>query len=579
MVFVPHSFCLIRLAKEAKRLEADVASAERALAEGPYTVESLEAEAEQTKALLLKRAEKRRRLLLAEREKRRKERELREKERRERRERQAEEMSGASAAPGAAVEKESAGGDAGAVVGDAEDQSGSGSPGGSCGTNSSSNCGNKGEDNKGAGDTADADVATESKEEGEGEVVAEGLEVEGAFEPEPELRSRFGDKSNSLRFVTAEEDARMRKEELAKVFGARDAAGATDAAAAAVAGGATGPPPDGGDGATAGQEDQKTFGGDGEAGSERVRKTVAAMTSDLQGANAASEEAGQGVYRHPDAGLVVGRTSREKRNMVCAQLEEMLSRGGRAPPPGTTSGGGGDGGGGGGPRNLASGLSGKGTFSTPTRQGGARAAGEKSDVKAAVLSPPCEPKSKFFRSMQSPTRGDSDAATQATAAGPSILPPPPSRPPAPQLGFLSEIVSRGGARAGEKKAVPGGLFAEIRARAGKGSGASAVETGFGGAEEKGDAPTTTITTTTTVASLGGGSVAVLPPPPAASGMPPPPPPPPPSVGLKPRALFASGGRGGGGAAAPPLNMFAELKAKAAARQAKRREEGEEDEDA
>ena len=63
----------VSLVKEAKRLEADLASAERALAEAPYTVESLEAEAELTKALLLKRAEKRRRLLLAEQEKKRKE--------------------------------------------------------------------------------------------------------------------------------------------------------------------------------------------------------------------------------------------------------------------------------------------------------------------------------------------------------------------------------------------------------------------------------------------------------------------------------------------------------------------------
>ena len=585
-----------RLAKEAKQLEADLASAERALKEAPYTVESLQTEAKQTKALLLKRAEKRRLRLRAEREQREKDR----KERRERRERQAEKSE--VSVPGVGVGKDGGGvgmGDAGGHAG----SGGGGSAGGTRRSSASGTCSSRtsrissnssasnGKDAKEASGEA-ADAATDPEEDGEGEEnreveVAEGLEVEGAFEPEPELRSRFGDKSNSLRFVTAEEDARMRREELAKVFGARDAADA-----AVVTMGAAGQPPDVGNRVATGDDAGKDV-----VGAEEVagaRKTVAAMTSALQDGKVV-EVAGEEGSRDPDAGLVGGGDARERMKAFGAVLERTMSSnnwGGRAAPLGTTPSGG-CGGGDSGPKNPLSGLVGKGRFLSPTRQGagGGASGGEKSEAKAAVLSPPCKPKSKFFRSIQSPTREGSDsdaAATEAgAAAGPQfnsplargLLPPPLPRPPAAQLGLLSEIVSRGGAHGGEKKSGPVDLLAAIRARAGNLNSVSVGGASVGQTEEK-EAPITNTTTNTNtmVDSFSGGPAVGLPVPPT-TGVPMPPPPPP--VGIKPRSLFAAakpcaagGGRGGGGGA-PPLNMFAELKAKAAAREAKRREEGEE----
>ena len=142
-----------RLAREIKRFEAKVATAERALKDAPCTVESLRAEKNVTRALLVDRAEKRR-LLMAKQEKQRNE-------------------------------------------GDGEAAEASEADAGACGANAP------------------------GPDEDE-----EGLEVEELFDPEPEVKSRFGDKRSLLKFVTAGEDARMRREELAMVFGDREAIGA-----------------------------------------------------------------------------------------------------------------------------------------------------------------------------------------------------------------------------------------------------------------------------------------------------------------------------------------------------------------
>ncbi|CAM9677124.1 unnamed protein product, partial [Hapterophycus canaliculatus] len=184
-----------RLSKQVRSLEGDVASAQRALRESPYTVESLRQEAEATRRLLSERARKLRRLAKQQRE-----------------EEEAEKAAAAAPACDKATNEQGGGvggGDnelAAAVTAAAAPAVQEDEP-------------------------ATAVAATAEENQGdEEEEVEEGLEVEGAFDPNPELQSRFADKSSSLRFVTAEEDARMRKEELAKVF-------AVKAAAAAAAGG------------------------------------------------------------------------------------------------------------------------------------------------------------------------------------------------------------------------------------------------------------------------------------------------------------------------------------------------------
>ena len=148
--------CCGRLVKEVGRLKSEVSSAQRALNDAPYGVESLRAEGKATRRLLAERVRKVR----------------------------AQQESGDEAVTDGAA--------APSPDGDARD-----------------------------GDRESA-VATDGDAALEPDAVEEGLEVEGPFDPTPELRSRFADKSNSLKFVTAEEDARMRREELVSVFAVRE---------------------------------------------------------------------------------------------------------------------------------------------------------------------------------------------------------------------------------------------------------------------------------------------------------------------------------------------------------------------
>ncbi|CBJ28852.1 conserved unknown protein [Ectocarpus siliculosus] len=365
-----------RLAKEARRLEGDVSSAKRALRESPYTVDSLRAEADATRRLLSERARKQR--LLAKRKEK-------------------------AAAEAAATEAEAA-----ATEAEAAATAGS-EPGDEVAI-------------------ALAAVVTAVVEKAEDEEVEEGLEVEGAFDPTPELRSRFADKSSSLRFVTADEEARMRKEELASVFAVRDKEAAATVAAAA----ATEELP-----AVRGASESSNAAGGGDGDQGRV---VARGEGAVDGAAvAAGGGGGGGGDGSPAAGSSGMGPGRMK--AFGAVLEKTLSQNlfGRAPPPGTTA-----------AAAAAAAGTGAGGKTMPKKA--------TADAAAAALTPPCKPKSKFFRSIASPTKPPNDT-------GPTSLPPPPPPPPAPMMGgLLSQIRARGGGGAGDAM---GGLLAQIRA-AGRG---------------------------------------------------------------------------------------------------------------
>ncbi|CAM9579948.1 unnamed protein product, partial [Ectocarpus fasciculatus] len=130
--------------------------------------------------------------------------------------------------------------------------------------------------------------------------VVEGSEVEGAFDPTPELRSSRSDKARSLRFVTADEEAKIRKEELARVFSSRG----KPAAAAAGA-----------------SED-----GGGKSGEDT-------------GVDVDGEEGAAGEKASGDGGSGLGHTKGDRIKAFGAVLEKTLSKTllGRAPPPGTSA--------------------------------------------------------------------------------------------------------------------------------------------------------------------------------------------------------------------------------------------------
>ncbi|CAM9878848.1 unnamed protein product [Ectocarpus sp. 4 AP-2014] len=442
-----------RLAKEARRLEGDVSSAKRALRESPYTVDSLRAEADATRRLLAERARKQR-ILAKQKEK--------------------------AAAEAAATEAEAAATEAEAAATEAEATATAGSePGDEVAI-------------------ALAAVVTAVVEKAEDEEVEEGLEVEGAFDPTPELRSRFADKSSSLRFVTADEEARMRKEELASVFAVRDKEAAATVAAAA----ATEELP-----AVRGASESSNAAGGSDGDQGRV---VARGEGAVDGAAVAAGGGGGGGGGDgsPVAGSSVMGPGRMK--AFGAVLEKTLSQNlfGRAPPPGTTA-------------AAAAAGTGAGGKTMPKKA--------TADAVAAALTPLCKPKSKFFRSIASPTKPPNDT-------GPTSLPPPPPPPPpAPMIGgLLSQIRARGGGGAGDAM---GGLLAQIRA-AGRGDADGKV-----------------------VSPEGEASCAAVPPPP------------PPALPVPQRSLFATADPSRGAPAAvqgPPPDFFAQVRAKAAERQALRR---------
>eukprot|EP00752_Nemacystus_decipiens_P014162 g12593.t1 len=363
-----------RLSKEARRLEGDVASAQRALRESPYTVEFLQAEAEATRCLLTERARKARFL---------------------------------------------------------------------------------------------ARQQQQQKEQDEGLQVGEGLEVEGAFDPTPELKSRFADKTSSLRFVTAEEDARMRREELASVFAVRNK--------------------------TASQESSSEEGSGGSSEEE-------AGKSHADGAVADDAGEGQG-------------TTKGRMKAFGAILEKTLSQNmlGRLPTSGSVAAG----------AAASVGVGGKmRVLVSPSRRQ------QQSENKGpAIVAPPCKPKSKFFRSIRSPPGGSNmndNGNGNAGGTGRPLIPPPP--PPAPMTGLLAQIRAQGG---------------------GLSSGGSGVDGDMGA--------------TSVLREEGDSSIAPpsLPQPPA------------PSLPLK--SLFAATGASTAGAPqGPPSDFFAQLRAKAAEKQALRR---------
>ncbi|CBJ31449.1 conserved unknown protein [Ectocarpus siliculosus] len=282
-------------------------------------------------------------------------------------------------------------------------------------------------------------LSDRNEDEGEAEV-AKGSEVEGAFDPTPELRSRRSDKSRSLRFVTADEEAKIRKEELARVFSSRG----MPAAAAAAAVGAS---EDGGGKSTTGA-------GDG------------------TGVDVDGEEAAAGEKASVDGGSGPGHAN-GRIKAFGAVLEKTLSKTlhGRAPPPGTTAAAA--------AAAAPSAAAGAGsrkasmpvTASPPQRAIGEKAAG----IAAATL---WKPKSKFFRVFLSANTARKDGGDGSHSTG--GLPPPPPPPPAPMLGMLSQIRARGevggggggGTQSGGSQAQAGigGLLAEIRARGDRGGG-------------------------------------------------------------------------------------------------------------
>ena len=381
-----------RLARESKRLEAEVATAERALKDAPYTVESLRAEEKATRALLVDRAEKRRLLMAKDEQK----------------------------------------------------------------------------DQEGHGETA----GVSAEDGGSGE--DEGLEVEGPFDPKPELKSRFGDKSSSLKFVTAEEDARMRREELAKVFGDREAAGAR-------AGMGAGLPSIGEDRAP-----------EEETCDDKKRSGPAKSANAGEG----TAEKAEGLAR---AGAASGRIK-----AFSAILETTLTKG------------------------MA-------TDSPVCRRDRAVPFAQSSPENQRILSPPCAPKSKLFRSILSPTKGDAESGAGSMTARPS---------PPMVTGLLSQIRARDGGGGGgddvgsdgvKKVVIMGGLLSQIRARGGGRADASVTATGKEGHADWGSTNETPLM--------------------------PPPPPPLARTLLLPNSGSDSGGVGGR-SGFPPPNLFAEIRAKA-----------------
>jgi len=492
----------LRLSKEVRRLEGDVASAQRSLRESPYTVESLRAETEAIRRLLHERARKAH--LLA-----------------KQREEEAEEKAAASAAASAA---------AAAPLGP-EAPAGVAVPG-SGGGGGVEEVAAELDDAAATQQVSKAAVPQLQQQEEEEEMeVEEGQEVEGGFDLTPELKSRFADKSSSLRFVTAEEDARMRKEELAKVFAVRNQAAAGDEKE----------PSSSLAGVTEASEGASSNDGEGQ---EFIPADGAAPDD---GASRAEGDAGEG---QGDTGWV-GGTSKGRMKAFGAILEKTLSQSllGRAPPSGSSAAAGARPGVG----RVASGK--MRALMSPQRQQQQQQQqqGHQSEKTATkILTPPCKPKSKFFRSIQSPSGPSASGDVGADGSSGPLVPPPP----APMMGLLSQIRARGGEEggtgsgsnsAGEVKAGMGGLLAQIRAGKG-GRGSVSGDSGFDGGEGSSSAQ-------------GQGKD---------SGIVPPPLPQAPAPPLPARSLFSAASPSTAAVSqAPPPDFLAQLRAKAAEKQALR----------
>lgn len=472
----------VRLSKEAKRLEGDVASAQRALRENPYTVESLLTEAEATRRLLTERARKARILV--------------KQQQKEKQAKQETLAAGAAAAVAATSVEEAS--PAAVASGSAEKE----------GQTEDANRHDDNDDNDDIGTAEKTDetiVAHEEQADEEGLEVGEGLEVEGGFDPTPELKSRFADKSSSLRFVTADEDARMRKQDLARVFATRNKVVA----------------------AVEDEEDKKpsiTLTAVKEASEEDSVSSSEEAKRDNPADDGAADDAGEEQ-----------RITKVQMKAFGAILEKTLSQSmfGRVSPSGSA----GDG--------EASEGKMKILMSTTHHQQ------QLDRDAAAILTPPCKPKSKFFRSIRSPSaasRVDNDGTSNITGTGqPLAVPPPP-----PMMGLLSQIRGRGGGVTGSGSssgdrvhAGMGELLAQIRAAKGNGGIGSRVDSDQGADSVLGEGKD--------------------------SGIVPPPLPKPPAHPLPHRSLFAAAGPITATAApqGPPPDFLAQVRAKAAEKQSLR----------
>lgn len=642
-------------------MEGEVATAERAMREAPYTVESLEAEIGATTVLLQKRAaaaqaaaEKRRALLAAEREKR--------WEKKGRDAEQAREKSGGEGgkegeeevrvvrngtengklhevevtASDATIDDDTAAAAATAAVasasaatqirgsGESDDES-TGIPG----------------DGGGSRDKAGSPLSSSASGREEKKMlplVLDGVlggngkpvRIEGPFDSEPELQSRLADKSSSLKFVTAEEDARMRREELTKAMAAREPLPEErrSLSAGAVAGGES----ERVDPATSDSSTGETAGATAEAvtAETAAAEAAAAASGGDQGKEgeaaavlAATREGDEGR----NAGATGGGTGASRIKAFGAILEKTLSKNmmfssARA----AVAGGSGSGGGLPTSPRVAAGVvsgdesgaagSGSGTrklLSPPAPGSGHRDArtshGDSGIPKILAKTPPCKPKSKFFKSIRGNTgaQGSGESNSSPSSDGgqlKSLLVSSSSPQPPPQirLGLLAQIrqKSAGAGLAGAngdstRRALPplpppamGGLLAQIRARADKvkGGGNSGEEIREGGEEEAVARENKSGTDYSSVCAAGGTApapatvedpVAALET--AVAPLPSPPPPALPMPLLKPRSLFgqaaASAFRMGATAGAPP-DFLAELREKATAKAVLRQPAGGDD---
>lgn len=519
-------------------MEADVASAQRALSESPYTLESLRAEQEAIAALLERRAaaaavENCRLLRIA--------------ERRDKEETECEDGKGEG------EERREVGAKCLTAEGMAKSEHGADAEDGS-------------DTEKRATEvTRDADVKTTivGKEEapelsapgGEGERV----EIEGVFDPEPQLRSRLADKSSSLKFVTAEEEARMRKYELAKAIGASRALAVFEEAEAMIG------------------EESRPPAGDASAAVPTADSTAApaGRSKDLEMADAGVVDA----VLCEDGGGTGNGGARERIKAFGAILEKTLSQSKFPRAPTATLGanaaanGAGTGAGGAQSPRAVSGVVGRRRFLSPNSRE-TRLPGEnlQSPAKAVAKTPPCTPKSKFFKSITDSNKAcnmERDRDTTPFSEGQASVAPPV------RLGFLDQIRAKaagtggGGAEACEMRWPPppamGGLLAQIRAKA------SNLTDGSSSSQEESDNKAVQNTNangsfalrSTVCESFVGGSASEE----AAVEVPPPPV----ATPLQQVPLF--GKSAGGGIGSPPTDFLAEVRAKAAAREVLRRREG------
>lgn len=225
----------------------------------------------------------------------------------------------------------------------------------------------------------------------------ERTEVEGAFDPNPEIKSRFADKSSSLRFVTPEEEKRKRREDMAAVFAGRGEAAVSEAAA--------------------------EHGGSGGAGGSSGSRPEGRRAAEVQ---------------RTAADLVDVGHARGLTKALGPLLEKKLTPSffARAPPPGSAA------------AVAAAGVSaaadaGCGTSAKVwVARPSARQLQQKQHKKkaATIPAPRYKPKSKLFRSiLSSPGAVD--------VMGRSACPPPPP-PPLPPMGsgLLEQIRENGGGR-------------------------------------------------------------------------------------------------------------------------------------